>query len=252
MKGTFHKHFFYCKTLKYKPNNQRDIHCWNSKFFALRFEKGWKSISRENLKILSIAKIQIDNRYLFLLGISAQPFFSPKLREYLPLIAFKKYSNQSSSLQAMEVNEYMVDVSPHHYQLMDQPWNDSQYPLSFGISPLKRKNCSDSSNDVCEVVRRIKKFKFPVYITIKTLTGRTIDLDIDSNLTIAHLKELLALREGIPQQQQRLVFDGKQINDENFSLQSFGIIDGSVIYLVLALPNTKGYSGVSSQHRVNS
>jgi hypothetical protein len=57
------------------------------------------------------------------------------------------------------------------------------------FSPQKRKinregSDDDSNDDVGEVVRKIKRIKFPVYITVKTLNGRSIYMDLDSNDTI--------------------------------------------------------------------
>jgi hypothetical protein len=74
-------------------------------------------------------------------------------------------------------------------------------------------------------------------------------LDLDSNDTIEHLKILLQEREGIPTEQQKLIFAGKQIAD-NTTVNSSGIVNGSIAYLIVALPHKHGYTGVAWQHRV--
>jgi len=74
-------------------------------------------------------------------------------------------------------------------------------------------------------------------------------MDIDSNDSVDILKDEIWEREGIPKQQQKLIFNGKQINDDSQTVNSFGVTDGSVIYLVIAIPHKQGYSGISCEHR---
>lgn len=48
-------------------------------------------------------------------------------------------------------------------------------------------------------------------IKVKTLTGKEIPIEINSEDKIFHIKELLEQKEGIPPSQQRLIFQGKQM-----------------------------------------
>uniref|UniRef100_F1LFR7 Ubiquitin-like protein NEDD8 n=1 Tax=Ascaris suum TaxID=6253 RepID=F1LFR7_ASCSU len=71
-------------------------------------------------------------------------------------------------------------------------------------------------------------------IKVKTLTGKEIELDVDSSDKVERIKEKIEEKEGIPPPQQRLIFAGKQMNDEK-SVQDYKVSGGSVLHLVLAL-----------------
>lgn len=71
-------------------------------------------------------------------------------------------------------------------------------------------------------------------IFIKTLQGKTITIEVKDTDTISSIKDKIRDIEGIPQDQMRLVFNGKQLEDNN-TIADYGIMAESSIHLVLRL-----------------
>lgn len=71
-------------------------------------------------------------------------------------------------------------------------------------------------------------------IFVKTLSGKTITVTVSPSDTIANLKEKIKTSEGISPEEQRLIFHGKQLEDNN-TINDYGIMADSTINLVLRL-----------------
>ena len=71
-----------------------------------------------------------------------------------------------------------------------------------------------------------------VQIIVKDSAGQTDKLDVDLTQTIQHLKDKIFTQAGIPQEQQRFIFDGKEMENQH-TLSHYDVNEQSVIQLFL-------------------
>ena len=84
-------------------------------------------------------------------------------------------------------------------------------------------------------------------IFIRTLSGRTLHLDVEPSDTIREVKEKLEDRTGIPVDAQRLIFAGRSLEDER-TLADYGISRESTLHMVQRLRRSDSASDYSQQN----
>lgn len=108
--------------------------------------------------------------------------------------------------------------------------------LFYGAIELQPDRAFDSYGIPCaSVVREATTFAGSgCSIFLKTATGKTVMLDVCLSDSVAMVKQKLEAKEGIPADQQRLIYHGMQLEDD-FSLDSYSIRKADTLNLVLCL-----------------
>jgi len=72
-------------------------------------------------------------------------------------------------------------------------------------------------------------------LVIKTLTGKTITLDVAPEETIMNVKQKISQKEDVlPANEIRLIFRGQQLTDDN-SVQDYGLTENSTVFIITRL-----------------
>ena len=82
-------------------------------------------------------------------------------------------------------------------------------------------------------------------VFVKTLSGRTVTVELYPTDTIAQLRQAAECRTGVPADQQRFIFTGRPLRDGH-TLESYGVVAESTLHMTLRLRGGPARCGVST------
>ena len=227
-----------------KVNLKRNLYS-QTKIFNLKHE------SEEHLKkiLLEQTKIPIDRQYNLLETLRDKNLLGKEYNreyfdDYIPKFTYQIPKRSENTLNIKypnsDIKKINTDLFDTGFELLEEIQNgkinksdEIKYDLYFNNKKINLNEiliyCGINDGYTVELKERNT---YPIFV--KTLTDKIINLNINPTDTIDYIMSLILINEGIPNDQQRLIFEGKQLED-NRTAVDYKILKESTIHLVLRL-----------------
>jgi len=122
-----------------------------------------------------------------------------------------------------------------------------QQRLIFGGQQLQdSKTIDDYDVGDDATLHLVLRLRGGMQLFVKTLTGKTVSIEVEEGESIEDVKAKIAEKEGIPPEQQRLIFGGQQLQDSK-TIDDYDVGDDATLHLVLRLRGGKKVIDVISR-----
>lgn len=196
---------------------------------------------------LLLAQPCIGNRIPFLGGARSRALVRPStaltaaldLRGGMQLFV-KTLTGKTVSIE-IEEGESIEDVKAKIAEKEGIP--PEQQRIIFGGQQLQDGKTVDDYNIGDDAtLHLVLRLRGGMQLFVKTLTGKTVSIEIEEGESIEDVKAKIAEKEGIPPEQQRIIFGGQQLQDGK-TIDDYNIGDDATLHLVLRL---RGGGGVKN------